>query len=30
MKPSNQACGRGIKLINKESKIKNKKDTLVS
>lgn len=30
MKPSNQACGRGIKMINKETKIKNKKDTLVS
>ena len=30
MKPTNQACGRGIKLITKESDLKNKKDTLVS
>ncbi len=30
MKPTNQACGRGIKMINKESSIRNKKDVLVS
>lgn len=30
MKPTNSACGRGIKMINKESSIKNKKDILVS
>lgn len=30
MKPTNSACGRGIKMINKESIIKNKKDILVS
>lgn len=30
MKPTNSACGRGIKMINKESTIKNKKDILVS
>jgi tubulin polyglutamylase TTLL4 len=30
MKPSNQACGRGIKVINKETKIKNRKDMQVS
>jgi hypothetical protein len=30
MKPTNAACGRGIKMIKKDSKIKNKKDILVS
>ena len=30
MKPTNQACGRGIKMITKETLVKNKKDTLVS
>jgi hypothetical protein len=30
MKPSNSACGRGIKMVTKETKIKNKKDYLVS
>jgi hypothetical protein len=30
MKPSNAACGRGIKMITKDTKIKNKKDYLVS
>lgn len=30
MKPSNAACGRGIKMITKDTKIKNKKDFLVS
>lgn len=29
-KPTNQACGRGIKMVNKETKIKPRKDTLVS
>lgn len=30
MKPTNQACGRGIKMVNKDSVLKNKKDILVS
>jgi tubulin polyglutamylase TTLL4 len=30
MKPSNQACGRGIKMVTKETKIKNKKDYQIS
>jgi tubulin polyglutamylase TTLL4 len=30
MKPTNAACGRGIKMIKKDSKIRNKKDMLVS
>jgi tubulin polyglutamylase TTLL4 len=30
MKPTNSACGRGIKMIKKDSKIRNKKDILVS
>ena len=30
MKPTNQACGRGIKMVTKDSVIKNKKDVLVS
>ena len=30
MKPTNQACGRGIKMVTKESEIQNKKNTLVS
>ena len=30
MKPTNQACGRGIKMVNKDSALKNKKDILVS
>ena len=30
MKPAGQACGRGIKMITKETKIKPKKDYLVS
>lgn len=30
MKPTNSACGRGIKMISKESKIKSRKDILVS
>jgi tubulin polyglutamylase TTLL4 len=30
MKPTNQACGRGIKMVTKDSTVKNKKDILVS
>lgn len=30
MKPTNQACGRGIKMVTKETVVKNKKDYLVS
>jgi tubulin polyglutamylase TTLL4 len=30
MKPTNQACGRGIKMVTKDSDVKNKKDYLVS
>lgn len=30
MKPTNQACGRGIKMVGKDTKVKGKKDTLVS
>lgn len=30
MKPAGQACGRGIKMITKDTKIKPKKDYLVS
>lgn len=30
MKPTNQACGRGIKMVTKETQLKKKKDTLVS
>jgi len=30
VKPSNQACGRGIKVINKKTKIKNKNNTVIS
>lgn len=30
MKPSNAACGRGIKMVTKDTKIKSKKDYLVS
>ena len=30
MKPTNSACGRGIKMVGKDTKIKNKKDFLVS
>lgn len=30
MKPANQACGRGIKMLKKDTPIKNKKDMLVS
>ena len=29
-KPSNSACGRGIKMIKKDTPVKNKKDALVS
>lgn len=30
MKPSNAACGRGIKMVTKDTKIRNRKDYLVS
>lgn len=30
MKPTNQACGRGIKMVTKDTIVKNKKDILVS
>jgi tubulin polyglutamylase TTLL4 len=30
MKPTNQACGRGIKMVTKDTEIRNKKDILVS
>jgi tubulin polyglutamylase TTLL4 len=30
MKPTNQACGRGIKMVTKDTDIRNKKDMLVS
>ena len=30
MKPSNAACGRGIKMVGRDTKIKNRKDYLVS
>lgn len=30
LKPTNAACGRGIKMVGKDTKIKNKKDILVS
>lgn len=30
MKPTNQACGRGIKMVTKDTEVKNKKDMLVS
>jgi len=30
MKPTNQACGRGIKVVTKDSDVKNKKDYLAS
>ena len=30
LKPTNSACGRGIKMVGKDTKIKNKKDILVS
>jgi len=30
MKPANAACGRGIKMVKKDTVVKNKKDMLVS
>lgn len=30
MKPTNQACGRGIKMVTRDTKVKNKRDILVS
>ena len=30
MKPTNQACGRGIKMVTKDTEVRNKKDMLVS
>jgi tubulin polyglutamylase TTLL4 len=30
MKPTNQACGRGIKMVTKDTTVKNKRDILVS
>jgi len=30
VKPSNQACGRGIKVINRKTKLKNKNNTIIS
>ena len=30
MKPTNQACGRGIKVVTKDSDVRNKKDMLAS
>lgn len=30
LKPTNSACGRGIKMVGKDTKIKSKKDYLVS